>query len=356
MIRTLALGPSDRVLVLAPHPDDESAATGGILQHALAAGAGLLVLFFTNGDNNPWAQRATELRWRIGPADRARFAALRREEVRAAVARLGVPDGACRFLGYPDQSTTDLLLHGNDVALGKLVAEIRQWRPTVAVGPSLLDLHPDHSALGVMLALALAALAPEVSVRHHARFLVHNPLLRARHEATAVLPLTAEQRRRKLDAILCHRSQLRLRGSWLPSFAEAEERYFIAESPFGIARHPVRGARLEAESAVFEIESASHLRAFGGRTLCLVGGSPAAAGIRLAAPLPASPGAAPLVDLRTGGPAGEARFAGRGGRGELRVPLALVASQPRLYAKIERAHGFFDEAGWRELSLDAPPL
>ena len=67
MIQTLALTPSDRLLVLVPHPDDESVATGGLLQHATAVGAKALVVFFTEGDNNPWAQRALEVRWRIGP-------------------------------------------------------------------------------------------------------------------------------------------------------------------------------------------------------------------------------------------------------------------------------------------------
>ncbi len=158
MIRSLALGPADRLLVLLPHPDDESVAAGGLLQHALAVGCQILVVFFTDGDNNPWAQRASELRWRIGPADRARFAARRRGEVGAALAELGVPLDSARFLGFPDQGTTDLLLHGNEVAFRAVLDAIRTWRPTVVGGPSQLDLHPDHSALAVMAELALAAL------------------------------------------------------------------------------------------------------------------------------------------------------------------------------------------------------
>ncbi len=352
MIETLALGPSDRVLVLAPHPDDESAATGGLLQHALAAGAAALVLFFTDGDNNPWAQRATELRWRIGSADRARFALRRRAEVRAALAQLGVPESAVRFLGYPDQSTTDLLLHGNELALGKLAGEIAAWRPTILVGPSLLDLHPDHSALGVLLHLALDTLGEEAPVRHHVRFLVHNPRLRARHEGATVLPLTPEQQERKRAALLSHRTQLVLRGSWLPAFAEAEERFYLAESPTGLMEHPVRDVRHDGCSLSIGVSSGFHLRSLGARTLCLLVKAPAQPVCALAVPLPARAGAAQVFEIHTERAVGEARFTGRDGRGDLTLPRQLLPESSRLFAKIERRYGFFDEAGWREFALE----
>nr|MBP6330775.1 PIG-L family deacetylase [Dokdonella sp.] len=48
----IEIDPCDRVLVLAPHPDDEVLATGGLIQQALAAGAALRVIVATDGDNN----------------------------------------------------------------------------------------------------------------------------------------------------------------------------------------------------------------------------------------------------------------------------------------------------------------
>ena len=66
-----ALRPSARILILAPHPDDESLGTGGLIQQALAAGAALRVLFITDGDNNPWPQRFIERRWFINAPERA---------------------------------------------------------------------------------------------------------------------------------------------------------------------------------------------------------------------------------------------------------------------------------------------
>jgi len=348
VIRTLALDRSDRLLVLAVHPDDESVATGGLLQHALEMGAAILVVFFTDGDNNPWAQRVNELRWGINATDRARFAARRRVEAHRALERLQVAEASTRFLGFPDQGTTELVLHGNEVAMGTLTEAIRAWRPTVVVGPSLLDLHPDHSALGVMLQQALESLPDTLAPRSHVRYLVHNPRLLARREGSLVLPLSAAQRGRKRSAIACHQTQLVLRSTWLLSFAKRDERFYLAESPVGLVEHPVRTASRSARSLDLALASRRLLRCFGTRTVCLVGGS-SQASVRLAVDLPEEGGAVKVRDLRTGMTLGVAEFCGKNGRGDLRVPVELVPEDIRLFAKVERRFGFFDEAGWKEL-------
>jgi len=348
VIGTLALDRSDRLLVLAAHPDDESVATGGLLQHALTVGAEALVVFFTDGDNNPWAQRVNELRWAITATDRARFAARRRAEARRALERLEVPEASTRFLGFPDQGTTDLVLHGNQVAMATLSELVRGYRPTVVVGPSLLDLHPDHSALAVMLQQVLEGLPDTLAPRSDVRYLVHNPRLLARREGSLVLALSATQRARKRSAIACHQTQLVLRSTWLLSFAKREERFYLAESPVGLVEHPVRGASRSARSLDLTLVSRTLLRSFGPRTVCLVGGT-SPDSVRLAVDLPDEGGPGEIRDLRTGMTLGVAQFCGKNGRGDLRVPVELVTKDVRLFAKVERRFGFFDEAGWREL-------
>ncbi len=348
MIQTLALTSGDRVVVVAPHPDDESVAAGGLLQHAGAVGAQALVVFFTEGDNNPWAQRALELRWRIGPADRARFGARRRVEVSAALAQLGLPISNARFLGFPDQGASELLLHGNEVARRALTDVLLEWRPTVVVMPSLLDLHPDHSALAVLVTVAIAELAERLSVRKVARFLVHNPKLRSRrHEGSLVLPLSDAQKARKRAAIACHRSQLVLRGSWLLSFASEEERYYMEESPTGLAQHPVAGGGFDGGGFAVRVASRAHVRAFGARRLCLAADGERS--VRLAVDLPATGGAAPVREPRSGRTVGEATFAGARGVGTVTLPADLVPRRGTLFAKVEHSFGFFDEAGWKEI-------
>ena len=83
------------VLVLAPHPDDESLGCGGLIAAALAAGRRLGVVFLSDGAASHPGHPAAALR------------AMREAEARAALTRLGAPDGAARFLGLPDSRVPD---------------------------------------------------------------------------------------------------------------------------------------------------------------------------------------------------------------------------------------------------------
>ena len=79
-----------RVMLIAPHPDDEALACSVILQQAVRAGAAIRVVYVTDGDNNPWPQRALERRWRLSASDRKRWGKLRRSEALAALRVLGI--------------------------------------------------------------------------------------------------------------------------------------------------------------------------------------------------------------------------------------------------------------------------
>src|SRR2546430_14900388 len=59
-----------RLMLIAPHPDDEALACSVILQRAVRAGAAIHVLYATDGDDNPWPQRVLERKWRVGAAAR----------------------------------------------------------------------------------------------------------------------------------------------------------------------------------------------------------------------------------------------------------------------------------------------
>ena len=81
----ISIATTDRILVIAPHPDDESIGAGGLLLRAKQAGAQVRVIFCTSGDNNPWPQRAIEKCVFISASARLRWAARRRDEARAAL-------------------------------------------------------------------------------------------------------------------------------------------------------------------------------------------------------------------------------------------------------------------------------
>ena len=70
------------LLVLAPHPDDESLGCGGIIAEARARGHAVYVTVVTDGTaSHPGSRTHTA----------ARLQAVREKEVQAAVAELGVP-------------------------------------------------------------------------------------------------------------------------------------------------------------------------------------------------------------------------------------------------------------------------
>src|SRR5258705_12616807 len=92
-----------RLMTFAPHPDDEALACSIILQHAVRAGAAIRVVYATDGENNPWPQRALERKWRLNGTDRRRWGKLRRAEALGALQVLGVHPSDARFLALPDQ-------------------------------------------------------------------------------------------------------------------------------------------------------------------------------------------------------------------------------------------------------------
>ena len=80
-----AFSAQTRLLVVAPHPDDETIATGLLIQQVRAAGGEVRILLLTEGDNNPWPQRWLERRVRIRVADRQRWGDRRHAEMLQAL-------------------------------------------------------------------------------------------------------------------------------------------------------------------------------------------------------------------------------------------------------------------------------
>ncbi len=231
----LDLGGHDRVLVFAPHPDDESIACGGLLQVARAAGAAVRVIVLTDGDNNPWPQRWIERRWRIGPAERARWGARRREEARAAMRVLDIAEADACFLGLPDLGLTDVLMRADPQIVESLRGHIDEFVPTWLVLPALSDRHPDHSATHILARLALArcqASAPQLLT-----FAVHGQMPT---QGGVAVGLSEAQRSIKQAAILAHASQMRLSQRRFLRYAGLSESYqVVPDAHLDDPQHPL---------------------------------------------------------------------------------------------------------------------
>jgi LmbE family N-acetylglucosaminyl deacetylase len=349
MKNALRIGAHDRLMVLVPHPDDESLAAGGLIQRALALGVALRVVFATDGEDNAWTQRIVERRLWIGPADRARFGLLRRAEAFAALACLGVDAGDALFLGFPDQGITDLLTLGDPEALAKLVSLIATWRPTLLIVPSSFDRHPDHSALGVLTRLAVARLDRGIAPRVLG-YLVHVPGSMRVGSDTLELDLSAGERERKRSAILCHRTQVTVHRRKFLSFAAETERFEPGDVVTAAAPARIRFVAFDAGGLRLEIDTGARPGPFGPKTLLLTIDAESAGTRTLSVALRWRAGKAEIRHVGNGEAAGTARLERSRRGGLVTVPRDACLPAERIFAKLRCRPGFYDNAGWVDLS------
>jgi LmbE family N-acetylglucosaminyl deacetylase len=139
----------NRLLVAAPHPDDESIGCGGLIAKWLAEGRLARVVFLTDGVRGSRGVRAL-------PAGRHRdelereLSVRRRREANAALTELG--RASSEFLQLPDGA----LAHHQNVAADKLRHSLNRFAPDVVAIPHPTDRHVDHVAVTPILLSALA--------------------------------------------------------------------------------------------------------------------------------------------------------------------------------------------------------
>ncbi|MBX3461825.1 MAG: PIG-L family deacetylase [Planctomycetes bacterium] len=177
--------PHGRVLLFAPHPDDEVAGPGGALALHRRAGDPVRVVVATDGiDGDP------DRRF-----DPATYALMRRQESAQGLHEVGVDDVV--FWGFPDGQ----VLSAADVERGVRTASaaLQDFHPDVVYLPWRHEGHPDHHALHHIV---VAALARTAFAGLALGYEVWNAML-----PDVLLDVTpvVEQKRR---AMLAHRSQL----------------------------------------------------------------------------------------------------------------------------------------------------
>ena len=104
----MVLSADDRILVLAPHPDDEVLGVGGVLQRAVAMKLPVKVIFLTYGDSNQWSFLLYRKHPVLMPGAVKKMGLVRRDEALSASGILGVSTNNLVFLGYPDFGTMNI--------------------------------------------------------------------------------------------------------------------------------------------------------------------------------------------------------------------------------------------------------
>ena len=255
-----------RLLVLAPHPDDEILGAGGLLHQTRHNGGAARIIFLTGGDGSRSTQLALNLRKRRHHSFR-NVARLRREEAMDAARELGVEEDETVFLGFPDgglraiwqeyraeknryrSATTRArrspylftqTLHAPYCApslLADVTKSIADFAPNIIVTTHPSDTHSDHAATFAIARAALKNLQRAASTRDIEScrllcYLVHFgiwPVPHGRHLEKPLapppslcherarwlqFPLDAESLAAKERALACHDSQM----LWTPHF------------------------------------------------------------------------------------------------------------------------------------------
>ena len=180
------LTPHERVMIIAPHPDDEVLAAGGMIATALKLHNQISVVVATNGD----ASYATALWYGSHVITKKNFerqAIMRQRESLNALASLGVGAEQVHFWGFPDrglaqiwkgQSDNGYLYrspttghdHSTQAVNSPVMTytsnsldalfenEFSEFRPTMIIMPHPDDNHSDHSALANFTLLAVKRL------------------------------------------------------------------------------------------------------------------------------------------------------------------------------------------------------
>jgi LmbE family N-acetylglucosaminyl deacetylase len=191
-------GPLTAMVIFA-HPDDAEFTCGGTVAKWCAEGWTVYYVLATSGDKGTHDSSLTS----------QDLAAMREQEQRDACRTLGVKDVI--FLGYPDG-----FVRADDEFRGEIVRLLRQYRPDVVLtwdGFRKGFNHSDHRAVGIAVRDAVyPAVRDHLYYAEHAAegleaHQVNEMLLAGTDEADYHVDISAH-RGTKLEAILCHASQL----------------------------------------------------------------------------------------------------------------------------------------------------
>jgi N-acetyl-1-D-myo-inositol-2-amino-2-deoxy-alpha-D-glucopyranoside deacetylase len=234
-----------RLLLVCPHPDDETLAAGLLLQEAAARAADLRIICVTDGENNPIPQWLAER-----SLNRERWARRRRHEARAAIATLGLPFECVEFWGLPDQGLPRCIRD-----LTRLLrTEIADFRPTIIVAPSPHDLHADHVAAGLSTDAASAGKSVE-----HLSYVIHGQPIDTPALLAESNPFAMQRKRAALD---CHASQLLASRARMEAICQRREAFRRFAHDAAHAIRPFRSLRRVAH-VLFErihLEDTHHSR------------------------------------------------------------------------------------------------
>lgn len=268
-----------RLLVVAPHPDDESLAAAGLIHRVASTGGTVMVLALTSGDAFAEGVEKEDRITRPTAGDYRGYGTLRERESAVAMKLLGVPRQRVAFLGFPDEGLcmlastylsaksqafesqytdrvspplTERVIRGTRYRGSDVVAELERvlttFAPTMVVGPHPADAHPDHCSTHIFLREALSAWSRQTGRQPRVlHYIIHYRSWPLSEDAGVgselhppadfppteghwlTLKLTPEEVTLKKRALLAYSSQMLVIGRFLTSFARGNELFLEGE-------------------------------------------------------------------------------------------------------------------------------
>jgi LmbE family N-acetylglucosaminyl deacetylase len=267
----------ERILIFAPHPDDETLSCAGLIQRALLTKAQVHIALMTNGEYPELSVVLFEEALRPSSAAFVRLGYRRQHETLKAMEYLGLPESAVTFLGYPNNYLNQMWLpdhwsreypvrsvrtrttrspytntfsrstpYAGECALADIKALLQRLQPDAVITLHPNDIHVDHWPTYAFLRYALEELTLEgQSFAARCRtysYLIHRPhwptprryrpwltlepptrLASGSETRWLAFPLTLGQTIDKRKAILYYRTQGGGIDPLLTSFARANE-------------------------------------------------------------------------------------------------------------------------------------
>jgi N-acetylglucosamine malate deacetylase 1 len=223
----------DPVLVIAPHPDDETLGCGGLIQLCRRAGQRVATLFLTQGEASHSGHPV------LTPTELARR---RTVEARTAAAHLGVSSNDLTFLTLPDGQLPHLSSSAREAAIAAIAAELQRIRPAVVLAAWRHDGSSEHEAAFPLIQAACQRISPPPRLVEYLVWSAYSPRLLARLLFTPATLLRAHfpgLGAGKRAALAAYGSQFQPVPPWMhavqpPAFATAfaaEEEFFIESTP-----------------------------------------------------------------------------------------------------------------------------
>jgi len=271
--KKLAINENERVIVFAPHPDDEIIGCAGLISSVIEKNGEIWIVYLTNGDHNQITFKVYEKKPILTPSDYIKLGEKRRNESTNATSILKVNKNNLIFLGYPDFGTLKIwkefwgntkpfrsfLTRANSVpyqenySFGKpykgesIVSDIekivKEINPTKIFITPPIDLNVDHRALFNFVNLALLNIYSDSTFPEIYCYLVHfknwpqpikyNPEIELLPPDSLknlfewyILEIGKEQTEKKYTCLNCFNSQIILKKSWFYSFVRTNELFY----------------------------------------------------------------------------------------------------------------------------------